>query len=263
MSDSEGEKGTLQACNTLWIGESLSPIERACLRSMTRVGHEVRLFCYDVPRNLPEGVETVDARELLPEHVIVLHRTGSPALFSDWFRYEVMRRSLGLWVDTDMYLLRPVVPTGPYVVGEQEPGVANGAVLLLPPDSPLLPPLIAIFRERSIPAWLPPLEKAKAWARRAVGPSGVATMPWGTAGPHALTALLKKEGLWDLVLPREAFYPVDWRDALWVLDPSQKLEDKIGESTIGIHLWSSRLASFDPASAPKGSFMARLALEGR
>src|SRR5690349_7920416 len=36
-------------CVTLWIGESLGAVERACLRSVLRQGHSLALYCYDRP----------------------------------------------------------------------------------------------------------------------------------------------------------------------------------------------------------------------
>lgn len=231
---------------------------------MVRAGHRVRVYCYAPVEGLPEGVEIADAAEILPEESVVRHRSGSVALFSDRFRYALLRRGLGLWVDLDMYLLRPIEPQGPYVVGEQEPGVANGAVLLLPTDAPVLAELLALFEEGApIPSFLPPVEKVRAGARRLLGrKAGLATLPWGTAGPHALTALLRAHDLWGEVLPRETFYPAPWRDAAWIADSGRKLESVVTPGTVGIHLWNSRIAALKDGPAAAGSFLERLQREG-
>ena len=42
-------------------------------------------------------MELRDAAEILPESRIIRHKTGSVALFANWFRYELQRRGLGTW----------------------------------------------------------------------------------------------------------------------------------------------------------------------
>src|SRR6476659_583016 len=88
-------------CVTLWIGDSLGPIERACLRSVLGHGHALTLYCYKEPIGIPAGVDLADASAILPESAVLRDSTGSVALFSDWFRYELLQRGLGTWVDTD------------------------------------------------------------------------------------------------------------------------------------------------------------------
>ena len=89
-------------CVTLWIGEGFGAVERACLRSVLRQGHRLTLYCYSEPIGIPDDVELQDASAVLPESSIVRHRGGSVAPFSDWFRYELLKRGLGTWIDTDM-----------------------------------------------------------------------------------------------------------------------------------------------------------------
>src|SRR5687768_2878830 len=92
-----GAVSLLTQCVTLWIGPSLGAVERACLKSVLRQGHRLALYCYREPIGVPDGVELRDAAEILPEHRIIRHKTGSVALFANWFRYELQRRSLGTW----------------------------------------------------------------------------------------------------------------------------------------------------------------------
>jgi hypothetical protein len=53
--------------NTLWVGERLGYMERACLTSALAVGHRVTLYAYNRVLGLPDGVELFDARDILPE----------------------------------------------------------------------------------------------------------------------------------------------------------------------------------------------------
>src|SRR5262245_41766923 len=135
----------------LWIGPALGPLERACMNSVRRQGHRLVLWCYEEPRHVPDGVELADAAEILPRHRLIRHRSGSVSLFSNLFRYELQRRGLGTWLDCDVYLLKPLDGESPYLLVEEVPGTINSAVLRTPPDSPLLPPLIALFEERIVP----------------------------------------------------------------------------------------------------------------
>ena len=247
----------------MWIGPSLGAIERACLKSVLRQGHSLALYCYAPPAGVPDGVELRDAGEILPEDCIVRHKTGSVALFANWFRYELQRRALGTWLDTDAYLLKPLESEKPYLMGEYEPGRINNGVLRIPPDSPLLTPLISLFEEKSVPAWLPPRAWLAAWWRLgSTGRSGLADMPWGSAGPLALTALAKRYGLGHLADPPEVLYPARWQDADWILDPAVAVDDVITARTVSIHVWNERIKHFKDAPAPAGSFLARLQAEG-
>ena len=95
-------------CNMLWIGPALGPLERACMNSVLRQGHRLVLWCYDEPRHVPDGVELRDAAEIVPRHGSSDHHSGSVSLFSNLFRYELQRQGLGTWLDSDVYLLKPL-----------------------------------------------------------------------------------------------------------------------------------------------------------
>jgi len=249
-------------CVTLWIGERLGMVERACLRSVTRQGHSVTLYCYAGPANIPEGVEVADAASILPESAIVRHKSGSVAPFSDWFRYELLRRGLGTWVDTDIYLLKPIDEDRPHLFGEERRGVINNAVLRLPPDSPVLDELLTPFAHTT-PPWLAPRHRIATGLRRLLtGRIAIGEMPWGTTGPAALTAAARKFGLSTEALPAAVFYPVPWEKAEWILDPSQRLDDVVSDETVGLHLWNECIRGIKERPAPEGSFLKRLQEEG-
>jgi len=249
-------------CVTLWIGDSLGPVERACLRSALRHGHRVFLYCFRPPAGLPEGVELRDAAVILPENHVIRHRSGSVAPFSDWFRYELQKRGLGTWIDMDMYLLRPIDGQRDYLFGEERLGILNNAVLRLPPDSPLIEELLMPFTRTAAP-WLPMRHRAMLQIRKwFVGRVDAGTMPWGTTGPGALTAAAAKFELSSHALPPDVFYPVHWKDAAWILDPAIQLDKVVTEETVAVHLWNECIRGVKNTPAPKHSFLARLQREG-
>lgn len=250
-------------CNSLWIGPRLGAVERACLRSVLRQGHRLVLWCYDIPAGVPAGVELRDAAAILPREAIVTHKAGSHALFANRFRYELQRRGLGLWVDCDVYLVKPLDGLDGHVFGWAAAGHINNAVLRLPPDSPLLPPLLRLFDEREVPPWLPLRPRIAAWLRlKRSGRSGLSHMPWGSAGPLALTWLAEREGLAGCALPAPVFYPMHWDRARWIVDPAIALEQVVTPQTRAVHLWNELIKGFKDAPAPPGSFLARLQAEG-
>lgn len=254
---------TTADCVALWIGPRLGSLERACLRSVIRHGHSVALYCYRKPEGVPDGVEVRDGASVLPESCVFRHRSGSFAPFSDWFRYEAQRRGLGTWVDTDIYLLAPFDLTRPHLFGEELPGVLNNAVLRLPPNSPMLGPLLAPFSGRT-PDWLPLRAYASTLLRKWLGgPVSPAELPWGSTGPAALTAAASRFGLLGEALPPAAFYPATWQDAAWILDPARPLAQVAGPQSVAVHLWNDRIQSFKHLPAPPGSFLERLQREGQ
>src|SRR4051812_27726446 len=250
-------------CVAMWIGPRLGAVERACVRSILRAGHPLTLYCYAEPDGVPKGVTLADAAEVLPEHHIIRHRTGSPSLFSNRFRYELMRRGAGIWVDLDTYLLAPL-PSRPLLLVRETDDILSNSPLRLPPDSPMIPELLAPFEERMVPSWLPWRPRIAAyWRRWRTGRTSIADMPWGTLGPRALTHAAKCHGTFDLALPAEEFNPVPWTEAAWIRDPECSLDDVVTPRTVAVHLYNERIKSFKDQPAPPGTFLERLQREGR
>ena len=94
----------------LWIGGRLSALERLCVRSFCAHGHEFYLYHYDELRNVPrvDGLRLMNAEEILPRTAIFRHRSGSVAYFADQFRWELLRKRGGWWMDMDMVCVRPL-----------------------------------------------------------------------------------------------------------------------------------------------------------
>lgn len=248
---------------TLWIGDALGRVERACLRAAMRQGHAVTLYCYDLPAGVPDGVTVADAARVVPRDRIVRYPNGSVALFSNLFRYEGQRQDLGTWIDTDVYLLRPIDAAQPYLFGYETPGMLNNAVLRLPPDSPLLPDLIAPFDGKTLPAGLAWRDRFRAARRlRRSGQSDVALLRWGATGPRALTALARRHGVDHWAAPVERFYPVHYSRADWLRDPATPIDRVVTPGTVAIHLWNEVIRPFKDLPALPGSFLDRLHREG-
>ena len=249
---------------TLWIGDSIGPIERACMRSMLHQGHDVALYCYREVADVPDGVSLKDAEPILPRTSIPDSWSDRSDLYSDWFRYLIQQRGLGTWLDLDVYLVAPLDMERPYLFGEYAPGKINGAVLRLPPDAPILAPLLEQFRTGLRIRSLPVLTQPQTLYRKLrMGVSHLAKSPFGSTGPFALTSLVPKYGLSSEALPIDVFYPMHWRSASWIIDASKRVEDVTTERTVAVHLWNEIIRKYKHSPAPGGSFLERLQKEGR
>lgn len=240
----------------------LGPIERACLRSALRQDHRVRLFTYGRLEGVPDGVEVADAADILPADRIIRYKNGSVSLFSNRFRYALQRASLGLWADADHYFLKPHDLAEPYVFGRQADGQVNGAVLKIPADAPVLDQLLALFESGEAPPWINERERELLLSSPG-GKFAPEKAQWGLTGPRGLTFLVPSHGLEMWVKPQEVFYPMDFREADWILDPGKSVADVATAQTLGIHLWNEKIKGFKNQPAPEGSFLARLQDEGR
>lgn len=220
---------------------TLTRQERACLSSFVRHGHRVTLFSYD-PLPLPAGVTAGDAAAILPraDFYVVAHgpHRGSPAQFSDRFRYRMIRDTGLVWIDTDMLCLRADWPDRAILLAREDRCMINGAVLGMPPDHAFLSDAIAITD--------------------AIGSRPI----WSYTGPHLITALVHQHGLGAALLPSHVFYPIHY-SCLDTLLASFPGADRVRwpEETLAVHLWNEMLRQRGhdkTAPPPRGSLLAVL-----
>lgn len=141
MSDSD------KIVHGLWIGSTLSNLERLTIQSFIACGHEFWLWVYeDIISPLPEGIIIKDARNILPEQSIFRykngnqfgHGKGSLAGFSDIFRYKLLYDYGGWWSDMDVTCLRPLNFDAPYVFRRHDVLSVVGNVMKCPKGSDLM-----------------------------------------------------------------------------------------------------------------------------
>ena len=255
----------LKPLNALWVGNELSYLEQLCLVSGLAAGHEFRLYSYE-PANLrgvPSGIDVHDAAEVMPrERMVPYAGTTSYALGSNFWRYEMLGRGFGYWVDLDVLLLKPFDFTDDYVFGWERQGTINTAVMLAPADSPLVEDLRKVPQPGVCPEWYGPRRKLQFYFDRLRGrPDGVEYLQWGTFGPLMFTHLLKKHGLTHFASPPEVFYPINWREARALYGPADELEAMLSADTRAIHLYNSQLRELAKAPPPKGSYIAKICQE--
>ena len=131
----------------LWIGGKLSTMERLAMASFLANGHPVVLHTYGEVEGVPAGVEVRPGNLVLSEEVVFANvrdgiGKGGFAGFSDWFRYELLKKEPGFWCDTDVICLAPFEFNQTNIVATSHEGQwgtpALGCVLRLASDDPLL-----------------------------------------------------------------------------------------------------------------------------
>ncbi|MDU8945831.1 hypothetical protein [Ovoidimarina sediminis] len=263
-------KNALPPIGTLWIGGSLTWLEQLCLTSFVANGHPTTLFTYSKVTGVPEGVNVSDGRDILDTEQFVTHaRSESVALFSDLFRFHMVRKRPGMiWVDTDIYCHRPIDFEEEYLFGYERyrsdaRNQVNGAVLRLPQGSEALASMISFMEEpHPIPDWLPPRHLAPILERKNAGnPMHVSEMIWGIWGPVGFTAHLRMSGEISHAKPIDVFYPVPFADRTVFFRRPAIAGRYLTEETRTIHLWApikKRAARKHDGLCRPGSFLAGL-----
>lgn len=97
---------------TLWVSDDdyLPELSYLALKSMLLVGHDVTLYTYKYLKNIPEGVNIVDANTILDKSKIFKYKYGHKTYsgFANWFRLKRLYEYGGIWLDLDIILIRNV-----------------------------------------------------------------------------------------------------------------------------------------------------------
>lgn len=254
---------------SFWHGP-MGYLERLCLTSFLEHGHTVELYAYECPENLPDGVVFRDANEVIAKERIFFYKGDrSPAVFADLFRLELIAQGRGIWVDCDVYCVRPYPNGDDYLFGYAgTPNwrnlwskQINNAVLGMPANSELVRRLISVFETGEIPPGLPFWRHGEVMVRRALGEElPIHHMQFGATGPSPLGHFVRELGLIDKAKPKDVFYPLDWAEAKTLLAPGSDIASRVTPDTLSVHIWNSALTDrHGRASLPPepGSFIAK------
>ncbi|MEM8776675.1 MAG: hypothetical protein AAGF53_16700 [Pseudomonadota bacterium] len=234
----------------LWVEGPLSYVEVLCAKSFVDAGHHVKLYHYEDVQNVPDGVELIHGSDVLDIDNFISHdRTGSLALFSDVFRYHLLRQNERIiWADLDAYCVRPFETETGHFFGWESPHHINGGVLGLPSDSDALGLLLEMTTdEYGIPEWYPEEEKTRLKKMRDEGnPVHVGEMRWGVWGPHAVTHYLQKTGEAKYAFPIEGLYPVGFRKRRLLMRTRARdqVNEMITAGTFSVHFYGRRVREF-------------------
>lgn len=98
------DNNTIQS---LWVGPRLSSMEILCINSYLANGHDFHLYAYNDILNVPKGTTMKDANEIIPEKEMFVDCFGGYVHLSDQFRFTMLYKLGGWWVDMDTICLKP------------------------------------------------------------------------------------------------------------------------------------------------------------
>ena len=243
-STSGGSGSGLELVRSLWVGDALPAAHRACVESFLRVGHPFELFAYGAVGNVPRGVVVRDAEEIVSRDRVFTYgaaageSAGGLSGFSNLFRYALLAREGGYWVDCDVYCLRPF-PTDAMVISTERMRNGRRAVTCCVLKCAAKDPFAQYCLARA-------------------AASDPATMVHGETGPALVAEVVRKRGLEGALAAPDGFCCVDWFEAERLLRPGV-----IPAGAYGVHLWGEvwRRAGGVPWPGVRGSLMWELAGE--
>src|ERR1022692_1286129 len=186
---------------SFWTGP-ITDMERLCVKSYLDHGHEFHLYTYESLSNLPAGVSVKDANEIIPREQ--MEKFANPQQFSDHFRYSLLYKLGGWWMDMDTVCLRPFDFEEEYVfalVPTPTVSIYNGFIKV-----PTLSPLMEYCMQGTSNGTKDTL----------------AEKSFQALGPLLITRGIRELGLERFVLPGDIFDPVHWDRAEQIINPNVK-----------------------------------------
>jgi hypothetical protein len=225
---------------SFWQGQ-ISPYESLCLATFIAAGIDVEVFCEGAVDGLPEGVRRRNSREILDRDVSYYRHEPdgpSPALHSNHFRYALLERLGGWWIDADVMLTAKFLPNADIFVARQTDQELNVAVMRFPAGHPLM----AAARGHTAGV----LDHAH----------------WGETGPRLLTALQPLYGADIVVAPQVTAYAIETEEfeKFFLPEAFEEVEERT-KNSVFVHLWNEmwRRAGIPKTVAPpKGSWLDRM-----
>jgi hypothetical protein len=149
---------------SFWHKFPLQPLEQMCLASFVKQGFRATVYSYAPLQGLPPNIENADAEPILPiEAFYKLKHLRQPPNsnwnlihIADLFRIRAQRLGLGMWLDTDTFLIRPfeIDPARSFLAWESQKYLGTGA-LYLPRDHVIVQDFENVHRSKDLlPDWL-------------------------------------------------------------------------------------------------------------
>lgn len=226
----------------LWIGGSLSTMERLAMASFLAQGHQVVLHSYGPIEAVPKGVELADGTAILAQEHIFQNQAqgigqGGFASFADWFRYELLQQHPGWWVDTDVVCLAPFDFDTYNVIATSREGEwgspALNCVMRLDQNDPLLDYCVTYCRANDV--------------------EQLARESFIALGPSLVQRGIRELGLQTYEAAPDIFCPISWRHSRFftqgplarqIYNLKRRLKggervERVKPQTKAVHLWQS------------------------
>lgn len=215
-------------CNpvhSFWMGSVLPNIVINCIKSFLDAGHTYCLYTYGPVSNVPQGVVVHDANEiLLRSSLDRFEKFGvGPRVLSNIFRYFVLYRTGGWWVEPDVFCLKRFDIDSNYVFhfSSDKNNVVSTSVMKAPAGSDLVKELCVQARKTDLNSMKDP----------------------EYIGSKLITRILLGSRKYFVyrpsILPFHMFSPVDPKDLV-----SSKIA-AIPEESLGVHLFQHILTGIN------------------
>ncbi|EKS41892.1 hypothetical protein HMPREF9695_00984 [Afipia broomeae ATCC 49717] len=190
-----------QTVRTFWHGDAIGPYQLMCLKSFAASGHRVEVFSYNRDLNAPSWISVEDAAEILPRDLVLrpLGDEGAFAIHANLFRYALLQKMGGWWIDPDVLLLKADLPAGDvFFAGPDVFGRVPTGVLKFPAGHGLLTEALAETESLS-----------NSWDG------------WEESGSALLTSLIERHKMNGKILGRMPLGPVSWFDVPDLFNPDR------------------------------------------
>lgn len=244
-----------------WHQGQLRRTDWVCLESWLAHGFEVALYTHDPETRVPMGVDKMDAQEVLDKNIMQQiaplchpgHVSFQPVVnFSDLFRMQGMSQGLGLWLDTDVFVIKAfsVEPSLPFMGWEGFRRIGS-PVLYLPQDSAMLADYQRCHEDLgAVPHWTEwrkSVWRPLRWRLRGI-PYRAADLGITIYGNYAFTMLSRKHYSRRDILPKSKFYAWIGNETKRFYTDPKGIEDLEKKNAWGIHVHRKSLDNEVPVS---------------
>ncbi|MBB5516703.1 hypothetical protein FHS89_002743 [Rubricella aquisinus] len=248
----------------LWVGSDLTWLEQLCLQSFLDHGHPVILYTLGPVGGIPGGVIQRPAEDVYgpPPFDISDNDRQRVAVYSDLFRLHLMRDTAHIWADLDALCTRAIDFDTTYLFAEPNGPTTPIGILRLPSASPALAGMLDyVLSPNPTQPWRGAKRHRANAERIARGERwGIESLPWGCAGPRAMTHFLTQTGEVAHALPSHVFYPLGV-DQLWMLHDPNVIDPEVertGSHSVHIYGHQKKLLANRAGGLPvPGSYLDR------
>lgn len=227
---------------TLWIGKRFSFLEHLCLKSFADVDQKPIVYHYGDLEDIPDYIEARDAREIFDTSEIYCDPIArSVAVHADLFRLKLLQKTDYIWVDADIYALRPLAAKDGYLFprGNKKNQRLINSIMAFPDNSTALKAMCEFaFDSNLVPPWWP-VEKQQAYLDL-YGRSAYWSLPLFSLGPPMLYHYISLSGEMQHATPRADMYALPPRHRrLWNDPDMSKLDFLDWRNKMSIHFHGS------------------------
>lgn len=175
---------------SFWFGTRLGPMEIMCIRSYLYHGHQFHLYVFNEVENIPPGTVVKDAADILSEGDIYKDSFGGYVNLSNLFRYTLLLKKGGWWVDMDTVCLKPFNFSQKYVFSSESSDpynryMVNTTFIKSEAGAGFLHDCLAFLEQR-----------------------GTAHIHWGELGVNLISRMIFRNQLQEYICPSHYFCPV-------------------------------------------------------